>query len=169
VDAPIGRDPRNRLRMAVVDPDRNAGKPAQTLCELLQNAEQGCLVRCLLRTGRTHQIRVHLASLGHPLVGDALYGGLPAAGMARQALHARRLASSIRRRAPPASGSRRCRPISPRCSIGCAPGSVDDRTAPRPAGRAHYRPAGTGARLAVPAGRRRVHDHARRRRQHRGC
>jgi 23S rRNA pseudouridine1911/1915/1917 synthase len=92
VDAPIGRDPRNRLRMAVVDPDRNAGKPAQTLCELLQNAEQGCLVRCLLRTGRTHQIRVHLASLGHPLVGDALYGGLPAAGMARQALHARRLA-----------------------------------------------------------------------------
>ena len=92
VDAPIGRDPRNRLRMAVVDLDRSPGKPAQTFFELLQNAEQGCLVRCLLRTGRTHQIRVHLTQLGHPLVADALYGGAPAAGMARQALHARRLA-----------------------------------------------------------------------------
>jgi len=92
VDAPIGRDPRNRLRMAVVDLERNAGKPAQTLFTLLQNAEPFCLLRCLLRTGRTHQIRVHLAHLGHPLVADALYGGAPAAGLARQALHARRLA-----------------------------------------------------------------------------
>ena len=92
VDVPIGRDPRNRLRMAVVDLDRNAGKPAQTLLQLLQNSEQACLMRCLLRTGRTHQIRVHLAHLGHPLVADALYGGAPAAGLARQALHARRLA-----------------------------------------------------------------------------
>ena len=88
----IGRDPRNRLRMAVVDLERNAGKPAQTLFTLLQNAEPFCLLRCLLRTGRTHQIRVHLAHLGHPLVADALYGGAPAAGLARQALHARRLA-----------------------------------------------------------------------------
>ena len=92
VDAAIGRDPRNRLRMAVVDLDRGAGKPAQTLFQLLQNTEQGCLVRCLLRTGRTHQIRVHMAHLGHPLVADALYGGAPAAGLTRQALHARRLA-----------------------------------------------------------------------------
>ena len=91
IDAPIGRDPRNRLRMAVVDLARHPGKTAQTRCEWLQNAEAGCLLRCLLRTGRTHQIRVHLAQLGHPLVGDALYGGAPAAGMARQALHARRL------------------------------------------------------------------------------
>ncbi len=94
IDAPIGRDPRNRLRMAVVDLDRNAGKPAQTGVLLLQNAEQGCLVRCALRTGRTHQIRVHMAQIGHPLVADALYGGAPAAGLARQALHARRLALS---------------------------------------------------------------------------
>ncbi|WP_243457457.1 RluA family pseudouridine synthase [Ottowia testudinis] len=92
VDAAIGRDARNRLRMAVVDLDRSAGKPAQTLFQLLQNTEQFSLLRGLLRTGRTHQIRVHLAHLGHPLVADALYGGAPAAGLARQALHARRLA-----------------------------------------------------------------------------
>ena len=92
VDAPIGRDARNRLRMAVVELDRQSGKPAQTRFELIANAPQGCLVRALLRTGRTHQIRVHMAHLGHPLVGDALYGGVPAAGLARQALHARRLA-----------------------------------------------------------------------------
>ena len=92
VDAPIGRDPRNRLRMAVVDLDQHAGKPAQTFIELLHNSEQFCVVRCRLGTGRTHQIRVHMAHLGHPLVGDALYGGAPAAGMARQALHAERLA-----------------------------------------------------------------------------
>ncbi|MCL1961406.1 MAG: RluA family pseudouridine synthase [Desulfovibrionaceae bacterium] len=92
VDAPIGRDARNRLRMAVVDLQRQSGKPAQTRLELIANAPQGCLVRALLRTGRTHQIRVHMAHIGHPLVGDALYGGAPAAGMTRQALHARRLA-----------------------------------------------------------------------------
>ena len=94
VDAAIGRDPRHRLRMAVVDMDRNAGKPAQTFVQLLQNTEHGCLLRCQLRTGRTHQIRVHLAHLGHPLVADALYGGAPAAGLTRQALHARRLTLS---------------------------------------------------------------------------
>ena len=92
VDAPIGRDPRNRLRMAVVDLERQAGKPAQTRFELLAQTEQGCLLRCLLGTGRTHQIRVHLAHLGHPIVADALYGGAVAAGLTRQALHARRLA-----------------------------------------------------------------------------
>lgn len=92
VDAPIGRDPRNRLRMAVVDPERHPGKPAATVIELLQDAESGCAVRCTLETGRTHQIRVHMAHIGHPLVGDPLYGGAPAAGLQRQALHAFRLA-----------------------------------------------------------------------------
>ncbi len=92
VDAPIGRDPRNRLRMAVVDLGQHPGKLAQTDFECLAHAEGGCLVRCTLHTGRTHQIRVHMASIGHPLVGDSLYGGSPAAGMVRQALHAARLA-----------------------------------------------------------------------------
>lgn len=92
VDAPIGRDPRNRLRMAVIDLESQAGKTAKTDVVFLDNADIGCLVRCILHTGRTHQIRVHMASLGHPLVADVVYGGVCVAGMPRQALHATRLA-----------------------------------------------------------------------------
>ena len=92
VEAAVGRDPRNRLRMAVVDLTHQAGKTASTGFTLLDNADKGCLVQCTLQTGRTHQIRVHMASIGHALVGDTLYGGHAVAGMERQALHAFRLA-----------------------------------------------------------------------------
>lgn len=92
VDASIGRDPRNRLRMAVVDLEKNSGKIASTVVSLLDNAEKHCLVRCRLHTGRTHQIRVHMAFLSHPLVSDTLYGGALAGDLERQGLHACRLA-----------------------------------------------------------------------------
>jgi len=88
----IGRDPTNRLRMAAVDLTRLPGKTARTTFQCLDQNEEACLVRCILHTGRTHQIRVHMAHIGHPLLGDALYGGQPLAGMHRQALHAWRLA-----------------------------------------------------------------------------
>lgn len=91
VDQPIGRDTHNRLRMAVLRGDATGGKVAQTTVQPLDSNTLGCLVACKLHTGRTHQIRVHMGWLGHPLVGDTLYGGRVLWGMERQALHAARL------------------------------------------------------------------------------
>jgi 23S rRNA pseudouridine1911/1915/1917 synthase len=74
VDAPIGRSPRDPSRMAV----RPNGKPARTgvsVIEEFTDPSELTLVECRLESGRTHQIRVHLAAIGHPVVGDALYGG----------------------------------------------------------------------------------------------
>lgn len=92
VDAPIGRDVRSRTRMAVTD----RGKPARTSYTVRERLPErlpiATLLDCTLESGRTHQIRVHLQSIGHPLVGDPVYRrgakSLPLAGFKRQALHA---------------------------------------------------------------------------------
>ncbi len=100
IDAPIARDPRQRQRMAV----RRGGKPAQTEFEVLDDDFQGgrALVKLKLLTGRTHQIRVHLAFIGCPVVGDAVYGRRKQRlRMKRQFLHAHELAF-----AHPVSGER---------------------------------------------------------------
>lgn len=88
VDAPIGRHPVHRTRMAVVE----GGKPAVTHYRVREAFERHTLLECDLETGRTHQIRVHLASLGHPLEGDPVYAGRAPKLLARQALHAWKLA-----------------------------------------------------------------------------
>ena len=107
VDAPIGRHPAQRVKMAVVE----SGKAAVTRYQIEEKFPSCTLLRCSLETGRTHQIRVHLTSIGHPLVGDSVYLKGPQkcvpqlrallAGFPRQALHATRLALEH-----PASGER---------------------------------------------------------------
>jgi 23S rRNA pseudouridine1911/1915/1917 synthase len=87
VEAPIGRHPVQRTKMAVVD----SGKPAITHYRVRERFAAHTFIECDLETGRTHQIRVHLASIGHPLEGDPAYAGRGAKLLPRQALHAWRL------------------------------------------------------------------------------
>ena len=87
VDAPVGRHPVKRTRMAVVA----AGKPAVTHYRVRKAFPHHTLLECELETGRTHQIRVHLASIGHPIEGDPVYAGRGEKLLARQALHAWKL------------------------------------------------------------------------------
>ncbi len=96
VDARIGRSDKDRKKMAVLDPMSPRGKHAVTHYRTLQPLAHSTLIECRLETGRTHQIRVHMASIGHPLLGDPVYGKpdsrlrphLQRLSFARQALHA---------------------------------------------------------------------------------
>ncbi|MGI6297953.1 MAG: RluA family pseudouridine synthase [Saccharofermentanales bacterium] len=91
IDAPIGRDPKNRQRMAVVP----GGKPSVTHFKLLEQFRQAAYLEAALESGRTHQIRVHLRYIGHPVVGDPVYAtGRKTYGATGQALHAGRLSFS---------------------------------------------------------------------------
>ncbi|APE27133.1 RluA family pseudouridine synthase [Aurantiacibacter gangjinensis] len=99
VDARLGRSDRDRKKMAVLQADSSRGKHAVTHYKTLERLDHGALVECRLETGRTHQVRVHLASIGHALIGDPVYGRTPSAlkpivgalDFRRQALHAARL------------------------------------------------------------------------------
>jgi len=89
VDAPIGRDPKNRKRQAVTD---KFSRPAVTHYEVTARYARYTQICCKLETGRTHQIRVHMAHIGHPILGDTVYGyKKPELGMSSQCLHARKL------------------------------------------------------------------------------
>jgi 23S rRNA pseudouridine1911/1915/1917 synthase len=96
IDAPIGRASRQRTRMAV---SGAASRQARTHFEVLELLAAETYLEVTLETGRTHQIRAHFGAIGHPLVGDATYGGAEKYGLGRQFLHAHRLAF-----AHPASG-----------------------------------------------------------------
>ncbi len=91
VDAPIGRDPRHRQRMAIVRAGGSGGREARTRFRTLQAARGRTLLEVQLETGRTHQIRVHLAAIHHPIVGDLTYGRPEPPQPPRQFLHATHL------------------------------------------------------------------------------
>ncbi|MBN1476711.1 RluA family pseudouridine synthase [Candidatus Sumerlaeota bacterium] len=97
IEAPIARDPRNRLRMAVV----KGGRDAITHLEMHRAGELISWLHLRLQTGRTHQIRVHLRHIGHPIVGDALYGGMGAEWVQRLHRRSSAAAAAVRRAARP--------------------------------------------------------------------
>jgi 23S rRNA pseudouridine1911/1915/1917 synthase len=88
IDAPIGRAAKQRTRMAV---SGAASRQARTHFEVLELLAAETYLEATLETGRTHQIRAHFAAIGHPLVGDPIYGGAEKYGLSRQFLHAHRL------------------------------------------------------------------------------
>ncbi|MGI8863557.1 MAG: RluA family pseudouridine synthase [Solirubrobacteraceae bacterium] len=89
IEAPIGRDRRERTLMSI---DSEHPREARTHFEILRALTDTTLLQVVLDTGRTHQIRVHLAAIGYPVCGDKQYGGMPRYGLERQFLHAARLA-----------------------------------------------------------------------------
>lgn len=92
IDAPLGRDPAARVKFAVRHEGKRAVTHFRTVETYAVGARRAALLRLSLETGRTHQIRVHCAAIGHPIVGDPVYAeGYPDLGMHRQALHAARL------------------------------------------------------------------------------
>ena len=76
IEGNIGRNPKDRLQMAVLPPDNECGKPAVTHYHVMERFAYVTLVQCILETGRTHQIRVHMKHIGHPLFADERYGGM---------------------------------------------------------------------------------------------
>ncbi|MBU1253350.1 MAG: RluA family pseudouridine synthase [Alphaproteobacteria bacterium] len=99
IEARLGRSDRDRKKMAVLPEDAERGKHAITHYRAIRRLDHATLIECRLETGRTHQVRVHLMSIGHPLLGDPIYGRTPKAlrallselGFTRQALHAAEL------------------------------------------------------------------------------
>ena len=99
IDAALARSPHDRKKVALVAPGQSGGKRAVTHYTLVEPLRHGSLVECRLETGRTHQVRVHMASIGHPLIGDPVYGRnrpehrdvLRELYFKRQALHAAHL------------------------------------------------------------------------------
>ncbi|MDA8194789.1 MAG: RluA family pseudouridine synthase [Thermaerobacter sp.] len=130
IDAPLARDPRNRLRMAVV----LGGRESRTHFRTVALWPSYALLQCGLETGRTHQIRVHLSALGHPVLGDPLYGGhdrsAPGERWPGQLLHAAQLAFHH-----PVTGEALCfvapLPLDWRRPLPAKPSIVDDRLFPK--------------------------------------